>query len=569
MRFAVAALAVLLLLTVGTHRRRQMQRNLADQVHAVDRYVDAHVRLHVVAKDPAGIETDPAKLKELRVHSFGGWIDTKCSPPRLMSGSIFAADTECELGEGHDWYCSVDQEPLILHRGVRAGLLALGGMGAGKTTAGVMWTYLRWLEHVGLYEEGGITAPTQTRTDLVMRELFNLFPSNWYHYTSSDGVLTLCDGTLIRAVSTYRQSASQGSRIQGFNWSWWLGDEMQDQLDEWIHIQARLRSARDGRGKRLATATAKDSPAWRSFRDSLSPIDWTTHSMLGTASPFVAAEHWEKMRRGTSSNTYKRLVLAMDLPSERATYPAWSREHSLILVPELGWTDVTESELRIYGPNRALLVGHDPGTLWDVSLPIRAYVKNQHLAAYHRGKARPFWVVRGEVNTEQSTTEAHIAKLLRYANERHLNLRTGDGRLDPHGKQMLVRADPAGNNDNRTDKSVYTQFANAGIHIKPAAYNATNDGHGRVPKDAGIELVNTLFCAESGEKRLFVERLPDGRPSAPKLVESIESAERDSDGKAETTRKGATDLSHWTAALRYALWAIERPRLKQLAKEQA
>lgn len=565
-------IGAILVLTAGTHLRRQMQRRLREQTHAVDRYVDAHVRLHVVAKDPTGVEIDPTKLKVLRTHKFGGWIDTKSTPPRLMPERMcctnWRADGDHDCKVGRDWYCSVDQEPIVLHgNDAPAGKLALGGMGAGKTTAGVMWTALRWLEHIGTHEEGGITAPTDTRIDLVLRELFNLFPRTWYRYQSSSGMVTMCDGTLLRAVSTYKQSASQGSRIQGFNWSWWLGDEMQDQLDEYVNIQARLRSAKNGSGKRLATATAKNDPAWRTWKDALAAADWQTHLMMGTSSPFIASEHWEKMRRSTSPTQYKRLVLAQDLPSDLSEYPEWSREHNLVVVPEIGWTDVTENELKIYGANRALLVGHDPGTLWDVSLALRAYVKDRDLAAYRKELVRPFWVVRAEINTEQSTTEHHIAKLLEYAWENHLNQRDSFGRPSSYSKQMLVRADPAGNNDNRTDKTVYTQFANAGIHIKPAAYNATNDGHGRVPKDAGIELVNTLFHSESGERRLFIEKRPDGSLVAPKLVEALETAERDVAGKAEAQRKGAKDMSHWRAALRYALWAIERPRLKPISRE--
>lgn len=576
---AVVLLAGLVVLTASTYRRREFQRWLDEETASPDRYVDAHVQLHVVRKDPAGKETQPEVLEVVRTHHFGGWIDTQWTPPRLM--------TECARGPGVTWYCSEDQEPVILHGAkcrdeetgkpcdwcesrpavTPAGSLALGGMGAGKTTAGVMWTGLRWLEHIGTGEEGGITAPTDTRIDLVLREMFNLFPSSWYRYSSARQIVTMCEGTLLRAVSTHKQSAAQGSRIQGFNWSFWFGDEMQDQIEEHVNIEARLRSAKGGAGKRLATATSKNSPDWRTWRDGLAAIDWLSHQMIGTNSPFVAAEHWEKFRRGTSPNNYKRLVLAQDLPSELSEYPEWSREHNLILVPQLGWTDVTENELKAYGANRALLGGHDPGTLWDVTLLLRAYVKNQHLDAYRRNKARPFWVVRAEINTEQSTTEHHIAKLLEYAWANHLNQRDSNGRPSLYSKQMLVRADPAGNNDNRTDKSVYTQFANAGIHIKPAAYNATNDGHGRVPKDAGIELVNTLFHSESGERRLYIEKLADGTIVAPKLVEALEAAERDAAGKAEAQRKGAKDMSHWRAALRYALWAIERPRLKLTERE--
>ncbi len=217
-----------------------------------------------------------------------------------------------------------------------------------------------------------------------------------------------------------------------------------------------------------------------------------------------------------------------------------------------------------------MLVGHDPGTTIDVSLFLRAYIKAGQEAKYNAGKVRPFWVVLGELNTEHSTTEHHITKLLTRVQSEPwmLNLLSHDGRSNPHGRQILVRADPAGNSDSRTDKSVYTQFANAGIRIKPAAYNSSNDGHGKVPKEPGIELVNTLFCAESGERRLFVAANPNGSPAAPRLVEALESSERDTDGKSETQRKGKGDVSHWCCALRYALWAIERPRLQLMSTER-
>jgi hypothetical protein len=46
-------------------------------------------------------------------------------------------------------------------------------------------------------------------------------------------------------------------------------------------------------------------------------------------------------------------------------------------------------------------------------------------------------------------------------------------------------------------------------------------------------------------------------------VEALEMSERDEAGKAEAQKKGASDLSHWPAALRYALWPYERVRSKQ------
>jgi hypothetical protein len=79
-----------------------------------------------------------------------------------------------------------------------------------------------------------------------------------------------------------------------------------------------------------------------------------------------------------------------------------------------------------------------------------------------------------------------------------------------------------------------------------------------VPKDAGIEMVCRLLCNANGKSRLFIDVDSRGLPVAPNLVRALELSERDLEGKAETQRKGAADLSHWTAALRYALYPLER-----------
>ncbi len=577
----VVLLLVLAVLTTAAFRHRTNLKRLADQVHDVDRFVDIGVVLHTVVADPKGEELLDGKprLRIVRTRRFGGMLDTKTTPPRLIGPSL----------SPRVWYCSEDQEPVVLHGDDSPlGQLVYGSEGAGKTTALAMWTYLRWLEHLGEGREGGVTAPTSTRVELVLREFFAMFSPSWYRYAVADAILTLCDGTRIRLVSTYRQSQAQGSPIQGFNWSWCARDEAQDQVDVHEDIESRGRAARDGRYKQLLTATAKDDPAWRTLRDKLdaAKLDdgsklWIRRTLFGQRSPFVKPEFWIAKSSSMSEREYARRVLAQDLPPERATYPAWNRDLNCIPFQDLGWTDVTEAELRVYGAQRAMLAGHDPGSLWDVTLLLRAYVRNADYQLYLTGKprkhgplagipVRPFWMVRGEVNTEQSTTEHHIAKLLDVvrAPPWQLNLLTPQGRLNPNGRQIMVRADPASKREQGTDKSVYTQFVNAGIHIKPATYNAQNNGHGVVPKNAGIELVNTLFCAKSGERRLFVERKPSGEPVAPLLVRSIEGQERDLEGRAEAQKKGAADLSHWTAALRYALWAIERPRLQLLASEE-
>jgi hypothetical protein len=544
---------------------RSAVRDLQEEIQDSQRFVDIGVVLKVVRRDDRGemlLEGLPP-LTVVRTHRFGGVIDTKATPPRRIGPSR----------QPVTWFCSEEQEPIILHADtLPLGQIVIGSEGAGKTTCGVMWLYLRWLETLGEGREYGITAPTEVRLSLVLRELFKMFPSAWYRYQVSTGIVTMCESTRFRAISTYQQSESQGSRVQGFNWSGAFRDETQDQISVHADIQARLRSAKNGRAKQLGTATAKDDTEWRTLRDQLEKSGlWIRRTLLGTKSPFVHPSHWDAMKSTMSLREFKRRVLAQDVPPETAVYPEWSRETNLVTIPDIGWLDVTAHELRSNGGIYDLLVGHDPGLTIDVSLFLKAFVPpGRSERDYASGKVKPWWVVLGELNTERSTTEHHIAKLLEHVrDEWQLNLLTSQGKPNPNGPQMLVRADPAGNNDTRTDKTVYTQFANAGIRIKPAIWNATNTGHGRVPREAGVELINTLLCNAAGERRLFVARKPDGSPVAPRLVAALESSERDDSGRAEAGLKGKGDTTHWPAALRYALWAIERPRLQLLPKEDA
>ncbi len=556
-------------LTNAAWHDRKILRAWSERVEDADRYVDAGVVLRTVVADPAGTELldGKPKLRVIRERRFGGIIDTKSNPPCIIGPSSAPVV----------WHASEEQAAAILHDDPdQLGQLIYGSEGAGKTRLLAMWHYRRWIEAIGEGREGGQTAPTLTRLAMVRQEMLDIFPRTWFSYSTSLSLFTMCDGTRIQLVSTYRQSKAQGSPIQGFNWSWCGRDEAQDQIDVHEDIESRGRAAKDGRYRQLATATAKDDPHWRTLRDMLVASGvWLRRELSIFRSPFVTAKFLSSKSGSMSKREFARRYgdpttgRIDDLPPELAVYQSWSRSTNLIVIPDIGWTDVTERELRGSGPNNAMLVGHDPGTTIDVSLFLRAYIKAGQESHYYAGKIRPFWVVLGELNTEHSTTEHHISKLLVKVRGEPwmLNLLANNGAANPHARQILVRADPAGNTDQRTDKSVYTQFSNAGIRIKPAAYNSTNDGHGRVPREPGIELVNTLFCADSGERRLFIAANPNGAPAAPRLVEAIESSERDTDGKAETQRKGKGDVSHWPAALRYALWAIERPRLQSIPTE--
>jgi hypothetical protein len=569
-----------LVLSSAAIERRQIRNELSEAVEGRDRYVDAGIHLQVVVADPDGevLVPNAPRLRVLREHRFGGIIDTRARPAYRCGPSR----------DPVQWYCSEDQEPIILHRDEQPlGQLVYGSEGAGKTTALAMWHALRWLEHLGEGREGLQTAPIGARLELVRAEMVKLWRPSWYRYKVADEIFEMCDGSLIRMISTYRQSEAVGSPVQGFNSSWAGVDEAQDQVEVHEDIESRGRSARivDGevRYKQLRTATAKDNSAWRTLRDKLlsgrlpdGRMLWIRRSLDIKRSPFIAPSFLIQKRQSMSAREFRRRYDAVDLPPELATYPAWSREHNLIRVPSVGWEDVTALELERWGPNLTLAAGHDPGSLFNVTLLAKAYVPNGRIRDYMAGRTSgrviyaPRWVIRGEVTSEQSTTERHIVDLLEVVRGRwNANLLDRHGRPVRHGPQVFVRADPYGNNETRPDRSVYTLFRNAGIKIEPAAYSVEGSGPGRVDKDAGIEVVNTLLCSAAAERRLYIELDEYGAPVAPKLVEAFESQERDHRGKAETQRKDVKDLSHWPSALRYLLWPIERPRLQRIAEGQS
>lgn len=578
----VAVLVVLaaigaLVLTNETWAQRVEERALVREVHAADRFVDVGVTVKIVVHDPHGQELLPGKPR-LRVvgkpRHFGGVVDTKAVPPRIV-GPSQCWDTPSrrpDQPQPRIWYMSEAQAQIALHnypvtQPDKMGQLVYGSEGAGKTRCLAYWHYFRWLEHLGENREGGQTAPTAQRLNFVRLEMLDLFASDWYTYKVSDACFVMCDGTRIQLVSTYRQSKAQGSPIQGFNWSWCGRDEGQDQVEVHEDIVSRGRSARGG-GElyhQLITATAKDNSEWKTLRDILLHSGkWIKRGLSIYLAPFVSRQSIDDKAATMSAREALRRFgrpdgTIDDLPPELAVYHAWSRDHNLIPIPQVGWIDCTAQELAPWGSNIQALVGHDPGSLNDVSIVLKAYRAPR--------ERRPRWFVVDEITTRQTTTESHVAVLLdRMRDQWGLNLLDRHNRLVKDGPQFMVRADPYGNTDTKPDRSCYTVFRQAGILLHPAAYSRENPTQpGRVPKREGIEMVNTLLCNSASDRRLFIARNQDGAPAAPMLLAALEQSRRNERGEAETERKDKHDLSHWPAALRYALWAIERPRLQALA----
>lgn len=518
------------------HRSRL--RDAWREVHrrgAPDRYIDATVKIHVVRRDLAGVEVISGlhPVSSIRSHWLGGIWD---SVERRWCG---------RSEHPKIWYSSDVAIDSILHPGEwPRGVLAHGAMGAGKTRLLAQWIIARTFdlaEHAPI--EGGLTAPTDARLEAVIGAMRELMRPEWWEFTAHSRLFTMAWGVSVRCIGTARRSKDQGSRIQGYNWAFHGGDELQDSVDEHGNIEARGRRAPSGIYRRLATVTAKESSSWRTLRTQLlGSGQWREVRVALADNPFVWPRYVEDLRGSLSEREFKQKVLAEYLGPERAVYPGFSREYSIRPRPRVGGKDVTFERVGAHG-----LIGHDPGASTDVSLLLKCY---------RIGHKLDVWWVVDEWTTTETTTQEHALRVRRDLREKwELQWPEEDS------PKVIVRCDPQGETDNRTSESVYKTWRLAGFQIKSAAYNKSGEPRGILNKEAGIEMVNRLLKSARGEHRLLIDCDDRGVAVAPRLVEALEMSERDERDRAETAEKGSrSDLSHWCASLRYALWPYERLR---------
>jgi hypothetical protein len=559
-------------------RSRAADRELDEALEGDHRFVDFGVVLCTVRMDKeraARMERgdepmsgEPPTVVVGKPRRFGGMFDvlegTWCGP----------SERPCT------WYVSEEQEELVLHApSLPAGIWMQGSMGAGKTTAGGIWLALRVIEHATHPLKGaGVTAPTDKRMEELRKVLFGpkdrvgqrhggMWPKSWFTWREGDQVAVMSTGLQIDFRTTHIQSSTAGSPIQGQNWAFCLNDELQDYYELDGDIIMRGRAAWGGRYQRFVTATAKADSGYRTHKAKVNQSkDWAVRKVIGPNSPFIWPKFWPGAIAQMSKSEAARKIWGEDSGPERAVYPSWKREVNLRPVPRIGVEDVTKRMLAPWGDRYAILIGHDPGSLCDVSILLKAYEFTNARRA-DGSRPRPAWWVIGEVTTRQTTTDRHVVELLQklQAPPLYCNLTGFNGKRSAEVNEALCRIDPSsrtGDDEARPHASVRVIFQSAGIRALEAAYVASTDvvKSGRVPKRAGIEMIDRLLCDPFGETRLFIDCDEDGTPCAPQLVRSLETMERDAAGNAETEKKDEKDLSHWPAALRYALWAIERPK---------
>lgn len=467
-------------------------------------------------------------------------------------GGRFDTVTQKFVGDCEIWQCWLigeKQFDILFGKGTQHTLL-YSAEGAGKTVLMSMWVWVQIITAAmaGIGGSLGATAPTATRLETFITGVCDLAPISssradvpgaWGVLRLDAGEIQTCSNHLIQFKSTKRQSMATGSPLQGYNFGLGCGmDELQDSLDAFSDVVARLRAGANA--PIMATATAKDSPAWRNFRDSLSE-NWSIKRLSYLDTPFVHDSHWRMMLTELTEREADRRMHAKDVGPERMVYSQWERARNLRPVPSVGAIDVTERILAQYGDAKRILVGHDPGNAADVSVLLKAYQLP--------GERRHHWWVVGEVTTMRDTTEAHIVALRRKLHEFGCN--PGQDYGSPH-----IRTDPT------TERAIYTQFRANGLDFRPAAYKTGTNKAATIPKESRIEAICRLLRNQAGESWLMVGANDRGAPVAPKTVESIELSERDTAYEAEKGRKGDGDITHWTTALGYALWSFERPRME-------
>lgn len=520
------------------------------------------VRLRVVRQDVAnGDQVLPGKppLRLVREVNLGGVLDKAL-------GRIVRPSENPLI-----WYVGERQAEILLREDdEKTRTLLYSAEGGGKTFIAAQWSVIQVIRSLerGLHGYAGVTAPTGKRLQTMIATIGQVCPidtpterrhGSWATYYKHENELRFAGGLVtLQCRATKKYSDATGSPVQGYTWMWSTDDELQDTEANGADpdIEARLRGARVSR--RMCTATAKDSTGWRAFRDKVSAsIDWVIERLRFDETPFVWMEHWLRMQRNMTEREWRRRGLAEDVAPEFQIYYTFEKESLRRLPSHSEARDVTEDVIyKTTGiKNCGILLGHDPGQLHDVTIGLKAF--------RYRNSSEHVWFVVLEHTTDRTTTEAHGLSLRtklqqEFGMMRFLTVKGRlSGRVDPSSPQAHMRIDPYGDTDSKPDKSVLAQMQLLGFQARSAAYK-NGKGSGRVPKEAGIEMVVTLLRRTGGVRRLFVAVDENGVCAAPKLREAFEMAQRNERGEAEWEAKDEHDLSHWPASLRYALYRFEK-----------
>ncbi len=514
---------------MGQSQLEKLKAKVRAKWDPAKRYVPMWAQLRVWRRGPNG-KAAPAELLK---RQYGGLFDRR-------RGQYIPGATPAP-GEVHEIPVHPGQLPVVLHPGGKMRVMVFGGPGSGKTRAVAIWLVLQALQFPGsspkklrVFGHVGATAERKLRMWEAHHEIV---PASWIDYASeNDGEVLWASHVMHDFRAAKEPSAAIGTPIQGVSW-WKAG------VDETQNVGDRAQRDIDERGRNagvgyqvMETATNVDYlPAFIARRESykhsprkevirLNPMD----------NPWVELAYWERFRSEYSEREFRQRILSEDVPPERLVYAAFSYSENVRHRPaedDKNYKDITSDLLEDkWDLPRPFLVGQDFGVLTNASEILKAY---KHLPT---GETH-WWVVDELTSGSYIGTEGHARMLVK-----HLE----------GAEKFVVSADPHVNTKD-TDRSDFHMFERHAIEVKRAGPPPIRVKH-------RVSMLNALFCDANGRRRLFVDATEDGRPRAPRLVESLLSMELDDLGRAESVRKDKKDPTHWPAALAYGVFPWEKLR---------
>jgi hypothetical protein len=397
------------LYTDTTWEKRQYERDLARRVRTTDNFVDIGITLRVVCADPDGEQLIPGtpKLRVLRETKAGWVIDTQSR--RICGESAYR----------RVWYCSEDQEPLILppQGDAARALRPYGSEGSGKTSTTVRGGVLplareRCSRAARAASSRRRTAGSarSTASSRRVRGLVRLHQDREPHHAvrrhaPADGV-----------VAPAKQ-ADEGSPIQSFSWSFAAGDEDQDQTDRHADIEARGRSARSATA---SSGIGSSAPAPRRIRRSSARTATSSSAQLDDGTKLWSAELLGKrvaVRGPVALGTPPQVDVAARIrcaaSSRRRAASSWrcstrwDRDRNLTARFRASRSTSRAgvlARLPVAVVNRAsisrCIVGHDPGNIYNTSVVLRLLMFGDV----------PTWMVVGELQRRQTTARQHAMR---------------------------------------------------------------------------------------------------------------------------------------------------------------
>lgn len=408
-------------------------------------------------------------------------------------------------------------------------VLAVGAKGGGKTMGACVVAALMCAERpCGI---GGVVAPTHDRLLIVWRKFLDLVtPLGWVEgVRPGDMEVVLKNRAIVQFVSAKRQSSSLGSPIAGRDWQWAVEEEQQNIDDDSLReVDARGRIASDYRVFSTATNEPLQEFQLRLQEYRSQPKVRIVQFGDGTTNVFTPLEHWERLKRRWSKSDWEREIEGKDVPIDGRVYPMFSQVESVKPRPQVPGLDITEQvTVKKLGRPYKYVVGIDFGSLVTASVILKAYLEPAT-------RETLWWAIDEIVSIDKGTDWHGQALLERYKAEDFIAVG------DPHVSL-------------NSDKSDYTILRRMGINVMRA-------NHTKIPLKHRISMVNAMFCAADGKRRLFLDTDERGKPVCRKMAESAYMLTYSASGKPDAKKKSLQDLTHYMDDVGYALFPFEKFR---------